>query len=104
MAVAFDVENFTVSYDLADGVNNPADIRFEGADLAAGGTLRATRSPNNIRKVNVVLAGRSRRALSNTGTFFRNSLSVAGQPAQPGVRRSLPVRTEEASYTCTSVL
>lgn len=75
-AVAFDVENFTVSYDLVDGVNNPANIRFEGADLAAGGTCGADAcNPNNIRKVNVVLAGRSRRALGNTGTFFRNSLT-----------------------------
>jgi hypothetical protein len=76
MAVAFDVENFTVSYDLADGVNNPANIRFEGADIVDGGTCGDVAcNPNNIRKVNVVLAGRSRRALSNTGTFFRNSLT-----------------------------
>jgi len=75
-AVAFDVENLSVSYDLADGVNNPANIRFEGADLVAGGTCGDLAcNPNNIRKVNVVLAGRSRRALSNTGTFFRNSLT-----------------------------
>jgi prepilin-type N-terminal cleavage/methylation domain-containing protein len=75
-AVAFDVENFTVSYDLADSVNNPANIRFEGADLADGGTCGALAcNPNNIRKVNVVLAGRSRRALTNTATFFRNTLS-----------------------------
>ncbi len=75
-AVAFDVENFTVSYDLADGVNNPANIRFEGADIVDGGTCGdAACNPNNIRKVNIVLSGRSRRALSNTGTFFRNSLT-----------------------------
>lgn len=76
MAVAFDVENLSVSYDLADGVNNPANIRFVGPDLVAGGTCGDDAcNPNNIRKVNVVLAGRSRRALSNTGVFFRNSLT-----------------------------
>jgi hypothetical protein len=75
-AVAFDVENFTVSYDLADGVNNPSNIRFEGPNLVAGGTCGDLPcNPNNIRKVNVLLAGRSRRALSNTSTFFRNSLT-----------------------------
>jgi type II secretory pathway pseudopilin PulG len=75
-AVAFDVENFTVSYDLADSVNNPAGVRFEGVDLAAGGTCGDFAcNPNNIRKVNVALSGRSRRALTNTTTFFRNTLS-----------------------------
>jgi prepilin-type N-terminal cleavage/methylation domain-containing protein len=72
-AVAFDIEGFTISYDLADGTNNPAGVRFEPADLAACDP--APCSPNSIRKVNAVLAGRSRRALTNTGTFFRNSLS-----------------------------
>jgi type II secretory pathway pseudopilin PulG len=75
-AVAFDVENLTVSFDLADGVNNPANIRFEGVNLVAGGTCGDDPcSPNNIRKVNVTLSGRSRRALTNTNTFFRNTLS-----------------------------
>jgi prepilin-type N-terminal cleavage/methylation domain-containing protein len=74
--VAFDVENFTVSYDLADSVNNPAGVRFEGADILAGGTCGDLAcNPNNIRKVNVALSGRSRRALTNTATFFRNTLS-----------------------------
>jgi prepilin-type N-terminal cleavage/methylation domain-containing protein len=72
-AVAFDIEGFTISYDLADGVNNPAGVRFEPADL--GACDPAPCSPNNIRKVNAILAGRSRRALTNTGMFFRNSLS-----------------------------
>jgi prepilin-type N-terminal cleavage/methylation domain-containing protein len=76
MAVAFDVENFTVSYDLADGVFNPANIRFEGPNLVAGGTCGDFPcNPNNIRKVNVALSGRSRRALTNTNTFFRNTLA-----------------------------
>jgi prepilin-type N-terminal cleavage/methylation domain-containing protein len=75
-AVAFDIEGFTISYDLADGVNNPANVRFEGADLLDPGTCDpGPCSANNIRKVNAVLSGRSRRALSNTGLFFRNSLS-----------------------------
>jgi prepilin-type N-terminal cleavage/methylation domain-containing protein len=72
-AVAFDVEGFTISYDLADGVNNPADLRFEPQDL--DDCDPAPCSPNSIRKVNAVLAGRSRRQLNNTGLFFRNSLS-----------------------------
>lgn len=75
-AVAFDVENFTISYDLADGVNNPANVRFQGADLGTPGTCDpGPCSPNNIRKINVVLAGRSRRAMRDTADFFRNALT-----------------------------
>jgi hypothetical protein len=74
--VAFDIEGLQITYDLADGVNNPANVRFEGADLLDPGTCDpGPCSANNIRKVNAVLSGRSRRALSNTGLFFRNSLS-----------------------------
>jgi prepilin-type N-terminal cleavage/methylation domain-containing protein len=72
-AVAFDVEGFTITYDLVDGVNNPANLRFVAADLNQCDP--APCSANNIRKVNATLSGRSRRALTNTGTFFRNSLS-----------------------------
>ena len=69
-------ESLRSATTLADGVNNPANIRFIGPDLVAGGTCGDLAcNPNSIRKVNVVLAGRSRRALSNTGTFFRNSLT-----------------------------
>jgi hypothetical protein len=75
--VAFDVEGLTISYDLVNGVNNPANVRMTAADLAGGGGACAPNdcSPNNIRKMNVVLAGRSRQAARNVGTFFRNTLT-----------------------------
>jgi prepilin-type N-terminal cleavage/methylation domain-containing protein len=74
-AVAFDIENFQLSYDLADGVTNPANVRMDAADL--GGTGRCAPnacSPDQIRKVNVMLSGRSKTAVKGTQQFLRNRL------------------------------
>lgn len=74
-AVAFDIDNLTISYDLADGVTNPANVRMVAADLAAGGACGATAcSPNQIRKVNLLLSARSRVALKSNRQFLRNRL------------------------------
>jgi prepilin-type N-terminal cleavage/methylation domain-containing protein len=76
-AVAFDVENLQITYDLADGVTNPANVRMVKADL--DGTGRCLPNPcsrNNIRKVNILLAGRSKVAAKGTRQFLRNRLQT----------------------------
>ncbi len=76
-AVAFDLENFQISYDLVDGVTNPASVKMTVADLAGTGACSPDPcSPNQIRKVNVLLSGRSRAALQQTRQFFHNSLTT----------------------------
>ena len=76
-AVAFDVENLQITYDLADGVTNPANVRMVRADL--NGTGRCLPNPcsrNNIRKVNILLSGRSKVAAKGTRQFLRNRLQT----------------------------
>jgi prepilin-type N-terminal cleavage/methylation domain-containing protein len=76
-AVAFDVENLQVTYDLADGVTNPANVRMIAADLGILGRCAPNPcSPNNIRKVNIVLAGRSKVPTKGTRQFLRNRLQT----------------------------
>jgi prepilin-type N-terminal cleavage/methylation domain-containing protein len=74
-AVAFDIENMQITYDIADGVTNPANVRMTDADLEGTGACapRAC-SPNQIRKVNLLLSGRSQRPMRTTGQFFHNTL------------------------------
>lgn len=73
--VAFDVENLRITYDLADGVTNPTNVRMDDDDLGGTGACapRAC-SPNQIRKVNLMLSARSRRPLRTTRAFFHNTL------------------------------
>ena len=73
VAVSFELEAFRITYDLADGVTNPANVRMVAADLAAGGACGASAcSPNQIRKANVVLAIRSARRSRENG-FYHNT-------------------------------
>jgi prepilin-type N-terminal cleavage/methylation domain-containing protein len=75
--VAFDVEGLSFSYDLADGVTNPSNVRMNDDDMA--GTGRCAPSPcypNQIRKINISLAGRSRLPRRGTRQFFRNRLTT----------------------------
>jgi prepilin-type N-terminal cleavage/methylation domain-containing protein len=78
--VAFDIENLTISYDLAapDGAGvGPTNVRMTDADIDGSGDCAPDPcSANQIRKVNIVLAGRSRRAMRGTNQFFRNRLST----------------------------
>lgn len=74
-AVAFDIENLQFTYDLADGVTNPSNIRMVAADLTGtGGCAPNECSPNQIRKLNLFIAARSSSPLSATRQFFRNAL------------------------------
>ncbi|MBE3123599.1 MAG: type II secretion system protein [Planctomycetes bacterium] len=63
--VAFGMENLQLSYDLVDGVTNPADVKDP-----------ASPNLNQIRKVNIFLAVRSRHRFTVTGQCFRNSIAT----------------------------
>src|SRR5690606_38119183 len=54
-AVAFNIENLQFTYDLADGVVNPANVRMVAGDLDGSGACAPDPcSPNQIRKLNVL--------------------------------------------------
>jgi len=73
--VAFDVENLQITYDLADGVTNPTNVGMVDADLnGTGACAPRACSPNQIRKVNIMLSGRSRLPMRTTGQYFHNTL------------------------------
>lgn len=75
--VAFAIDNLQFTFDMLDGVTNPTSVRMVAADLTAAGACSPNPcSPNQIRKVNVYLSGRSTRTFSATRRFFRNSLST----------------------------
>lgn len=77
MTVAFALDNLQLSYDLVDGITNPANVKMVAADLAGTGRCAPNPcSPNQIRKVNVYLSGRSIRPSSITRRFFRNALET----------------------------
>jgi hypothetical protein len=74
-AVAFDIEGLQITYDLVDGVNNPANVRMNDDDLSGAGACSPDPcSPNQIRKINIMLLGRSRAPLQSTRQYFRTRL------------------------------
>ncbi len=77
LTVAFAIDNLQFTYDMVDGVTNPAGVEMTAADLAGTGRCAPNAcSPNQIRKVNMYMAGRSTQAFSLTKRFFRNSLET----------------------------
>jgi hypothetical protein len=73
--VAFDIEGLQISYDLVDGVNNPSNVRMDDDDMSTTGRCAPSRCyPNQIRKVNIMLSGRSRLPRRGTSEYFRNRL------------------------------
>jgi prepilin-type N-terminal cleavage/methylation domain-containing protein len=73
--VAFDIENMQITYDIADGVTNPANVRMTDADLnGTGACAPRACSPNQIRKVNLLLSGRSERPMRVSGQLMHNTL------------------------------
>jgi prepilin-type N-terminal cleavage/methylation domain-containing protein len=77
--VAFDIENLQFTYDLSDGVNNPANVKMNDADMggtSGGACLPHPCYPNQIRKVNVMLFGRSRLPRKASDQYFRNHLQT----------------------------
>jgi hypothetical protein len=77
LTVAFAIDNLQFTYDMVDGVTNPSGVKMVAADLAGTGRCAPSAcSPNQIRKVNVYLAGRSTQTFSLTRRFFRNALET----------------------------
>jgi hypothetical protein len=75
--VAFAIENLQFTFDMLDGVTNPSNVRMVDADLTAGGACAPTVcSPNQIRKMNVFVSGRSAQRFSATKRYFRGTLST----------------------------
>jgi prepilin-type N-terminal cleavage/methylation domain-containing protein len=76
-AVAFDVENLQFSFDLVDGVANPANVKMNANDLSGIGACSPNAcNPNQIRKVNITVSGRSRVPMKTTNQFFRNTVDT----------------------------
>ncbi len=74
---AFGIENLQFSYDMVDGFGNPSGVRMEAVDFTTGGACAPRPcSPNQIRKVNLFLAGRSDAEFTGTRRFFRNTLTT----------------------------
>ncbi|MBN1567372.1 MAG: hypothetical protein JXA73_05970 [Acidobacteria bacterium] len=61
--VALVLENFQLTYDLVDGGSNPAKVENPA-------------SPNQIRKANILLSGRSSALVRNNQEFLRTSLTT----------------------------
>jgi hypothetical protein len=64
--VALILEDFQLTYDLVDGVSNPANID----------SPTAPNSPNQIRKVNILLSGRSTSRIENTQEYMHRTLTT----------------------------
>jgi hypothetical protein len=74
--VGLDMENLQISYDLADGQDNPAGVRFTEADIDGTGACAPDPcSPTQIRKINVSLTARTNNADHRAPQIFRNSLA-----------------------------
>jgi hypothetical protein len=75
--VAFSIENLQFTYDMLDGVTNPTNVSMVDADLTSAGACDPNPcSPNQIRKVNLFIAGRSAQPFSVTKRFFRTTLNT----------------------------
>jgi prepilin-type N-terminal cleavage/methylation domain-containing protein len=75
-AIGFGLDDFKVTYDLvADDVSVPTNLRLVAADLVVNGPCGPDPcTENQIRKVNVTLAGRSRQVSTINRRYFRNTL------------------------------
>jgi prepilin-type N-terminal cleavage/methylation domain-containing protein len=74
--VAFDINNLQITYDIADGVNNPSSVKMDAPDLLVTGPCAPSAcSANQIRKVNIILVGRSNGRFEPVNAFLHNSLS-----------------------------
>jgi type II secretory pathway pseudopilin PulG len=65
-AVALVLDDLQLSYDLVDGVTNPANID----------NPVAPNSPNQIRKANIFVSGRSTATIRETREFLRRTLTT----------------------------
>jgi prepilin-type N-terminal cleavage/methylation domain-containing protein len=75
--VAFSIETLQFSYDVRDGATNPARVRMVAADLTTTGDCAPNAcAPTQIRKVNILMAGRSADVSPVTRRFYRNALNT----------------------------
>ena len=75
--VAFSMERLAFTFDIVDDEDNPTDVALDAADLDGTGRCAPLPcSPNQARKVNVALTGRSARRHPQTGDFLRSTLST----------------------------
>jgi hypothetical protein len=75
-AVAMDIENMQLSYDISNGTNNPGNVKMIAADLTTAGACNPVAcAATQIRKINISLAGRNRNVGNNrTALALRNTL------------------------------
>jgi hypothetical protein len=74
-AVAVDVFNMQVTYDIRNGVGNPSGVEMNAADLAGGGAC--TPDPcdeTQVRKVTLRLTARSPNQISGATSVLNNTL------------------------------
>ena len=92
-AVAFDIESLQLTYDLADGVGNPANVRMVAADLTgtagvqSGRLLAQPDSQSQHHACRTVANADARHA-----AVLPQHARDAGEPAQSCVRRSVSMR------------
>jgi len=75
-AVAMDIENFQLSFDISNGTNNPGNVKMIAGDLTTAGACSPVAcASTQIRKVNIALSGRNRTLGNNPRTLpLRNTL------------------------------
>jgi type II secretory pathway pseudopilin PulG len=75
-AVAMDIENFQLSFDISNGTNNPGNVKMIAGDLTTAGACSPVAcAATQIRKVNIALSGRNRTLGNNPRTLpLRNTL------------------------------
>jgi type II secretory pathway pseudopilin PulG len=74
-AVAMDIENLFLTYDISNGTNNPGNVRMVAADLGTGGACAPVAcAATQIRKINIGLTGRSRVSVQAGMPLLRNTL------------------------------
>jgi prepilin-type N-terminal cleavage/methylation domain-containing protein len=75
-AVAIDIENFQLSYDISNGTNNPGNVKMVAGDLTTAGACSPVAcAATQIRKVNIALSGRNRTLGNNPRSMpLRNTL------------------------------
>jgi hypothetical protein len=75
-AVAMDVENLQLSFDISNGITNPGNVKMVAADLTTlGGCAPVACAATQIRKVNIALSGRNRALGNNPNVLpLRNTL------------------------------
>jgi len=65
-AVAMDVENMQLTYDISNGTNNPGNVKMAAADLLTSGACSPVAcAATQIRKVNIALSGRNKNVGNN---------------------------------------